>query len=69
MLHNISRARLAGAWLAAVVMFACSIVAGAVMTTSAGELWLLACLVPPSVMLLVWPAAPAVTVVELADRR
>jgi len=66
MLNNISRARLVGAWFAAVVvLFACSVVGGAAMTISAGELWLVAWLLPPAVMLLVWPGAPAVTVAEL----
>jgi hypothetical protein len=66
MLNNISRARLVGSWLAAiVVLFAFSVVGGAAMTIGAGELWLVACLMPPAVMLLVWPAAPPVTVAEL----
>jgi hypothetical protein len=67
MLKHISRARLVGAWLAAVVVaFACTVVVGGpAMTFSAGELWLVVCLVPPAVMLLVWPAAPAVTVAEV----
>ena len=56
MLHNISRARLVGTWFAAVaVVFACSvIIVGAPMTIGAGELWVVGCLVPPAVMLLVW---------------
>jgi hypothetical protein len=66
MLHSISRTQLAGGWLAAVVvLFAGSVVAwGAQLTVSAGALWVLACLAPPAVMLLVW-RAPAVTVAEL----
>ena len=35
------------------------------MTSSAVELWLVAGFVPPVVMLLVWPSAPAATVAEL----
>ena len=59
MLNNISRARLVAGWFAAVVVvFACSVVGGAAMTVGAGALWLFMCLVPPAVMLLVWPAAP-----------
>ncbi len=66
MLNNISRARLAGGWFAAVVVvLACSVVGGAAMTVSVGELWLIVCLVPPAVMLLTWPGAPAATVAEL----
>jgi hypothetical protein len=66
MWHSISRAQLVGGWLAAVVViFASSVVAwGAHMTVSAGELWVVACLAPPVIMLLVW-RAPTVTVAEL----
>ena len=64
MLTNISRATLAGAWFASViVLFACGVVLGAEATTGASELWLVAGLVPPAVILLVWP--PAVTVADL----
>lgn len=67
MLNNISRTRLVGAWFAAiVVLFACSVVlGGAEMTINAGQLWLVASLVPPAVMLLVWPGAPAASMAEL----
>jgi hypothetical protein len=66
MLKCISRARLVGAWFAAViVMFAFSVVGGAAITSGAVELWLTACVVPPAVMLLVWRDAPPVTVAEV----
>lgn len=66
MLSNISRAQLIGAWLATVVVaFACSVVGGAVITVSAGELWLVASLVPPAVMLLVGRDAQPLTVPSL----
>src|SRR5258705_4513803 len=66
MLNNISRWRLIGMWFAAVaVVFACSVIAGAPMTTGAAELWLVGCLVPPVVTLLVWRGAPPETVAEL----
>jgi hypothetical protein len=66
MLNGISRARLIGAWFAAViVMLACSVVGGMALTLNIGELWLAACLVPPAVMLLVWRGARPVTVAEL----
>ena len=66
MLENISRGRLVGTWCAAVIVIgACSVVVGAPLTTNAGELWLAAWLVPPAVILLVWPGAPPVTVAEL----
>jgi hypothetical protein len=66
MLKNISRARLLGVWCAAVIVLgAWSVGAGAALTLSNGELWLLTCLVPPAVMLLVWRGAPPRTVAEL----
>ena len=53
-----TRTRLIGSWLAAiVVLFACTIVAGGVVSIGAGQLWLAACLMPPAVMFLVWPAS------------
>jgi hypothetical protein len=69
MLNRFSRAQLVGGWFVAVVaIFACSVAAGASTTANAGELWLATCLVPPVVMLLVWPAAPTLTVAELLHR-
>jgi hypothetical protein len=65
MYSEMSRTRLAGAWVAAVIVTAaCSVSWGIDLTVANGELWLVACLVPPAVMLLVW-RAPAVTVAEL----
>ena len=55
MLNQVSRARWAGRWCAAVtVLGACGVVGGADISTGNGELWLIACLMPPAVMLLVW---------------
>ena len=66
MLKDMSRARLAGAWCAAVIVIgACGVVAGAAITASNGELLVVACLGPPALMLLVWRGAPPVTVAEL----
>jgi hypothetical protein len=66
MLKGLSRTRLVGAWLAAVIAIgAISVVAGAAISLSNVELLLVACLVPPTVMLLVWRGAPPVTVAEL----
>ena len=65
-LKNTARAQLVGAWVAAVlVMMACTVVAGAAITISSAELWVLACLMPPGVMLLLWHDDPPVTVAEL----
>ena len=66
MLQDLSRARVAGAWCAMVVVIAAgSLVAGAAVTFSNGVLLLVAALVPPAVMLLVWRGAPDQTVAEL----
>lgn len=66
MLKDISRAQVAGAWVAVViVMMAGSVVAGANLTFTAGALWLVGAVVPPSIMLLVWKGAPPVGVAEL----
>jgi hypothetical protein len=65
MLKNISRPKLIAAWFAViVVLFALTVVWGAVPTVSAGAFWLLVCLGPPAVLLLVW-RAPTQTVAEL----
>ena len=65
MLNNISRATLVGTWFAAVAgAFAVSVVAGAPLTIGAAELWVVASLIPPAVLLLVWRDAPALTAAE-----
>jgi cytochrome bd-type quinol oxidase subunit 1 len=47
-------ARLVGGWFAAfAVSFAVAVVWGAVITVGIAQLWLMACVVPPVVMLLV----------------
>jgi len=54
-MNDHTRARLAGAWFAAcAVIFAISVVWGAVVTVAVAQLWVVACVVPPAVMLLVW---------------
>ena len=66
MLKNVSRGQWAGRWLAAMaVMFASSIVLGGPSTGNVTALWLLACLAPPAVMMLVWRGAPPPTVAEV----
>jgi hypothetical protein len=66
MLKNISRGRVAGAWCAMVVALgAYGVASGASLSMSNAELWLLTCIVPPAVMLLVWRGAPPLTVAEL----
>jgi hypothetical protein len=62
---NLSRKQWAGAWCAAVIVASAGAVAfGAGITVGNGVLFLLACLVPPAVMLLVWRPPPA-TVAQL----
>ena len=62
---NLSRKQWAGAWCAAVIVASAGAVAfGAGITVGNGVIFLLACLVPPAVMLLVWRPPPA-TVAQL----
>jgi hypothetical protein len=64
--NNISRGWVAGSWLAGcAVIAAVGIVAGAPLTLGMLELVLMACLVLPAVMLLIWHGPPAQTVAEL----
>jgi hypothetical protein len=67
MLKDLSRARLAGAWCAALIVVGALgvVVFGAEVTVSNIELWLVACVVPSVVMLLAWRGAPARTVAEV----
>ena len=66
MLKQVSRARLASAWCAAMaVMAACGVVAGVPLTAGVVELLMAAIVVPPAVMLLVWRSAPVPTVGEV----
>ena len=66
MLKNISRTQLVGAWVAAVmVLLACSVVAGATLTFSTAQLWLVAGVVPPAILLILWRGAPPATVAEV----
>jgi hypothetical protein len=66
MLKNVSRTKIAGTWVAAIiVLMACSVVVGADMTIGTAELWFVACVVPPGLLLLLWRGAPPLTVAEL----
>ena len=61
-----SRARLAGAWCSALVVIgSLGVAAGAPVSTGNFGLWLLACLVTPSVMVAAWRGAPPLTVAEV----
>ena len=48
-----------------VLLAAFSVVLGLSVNASTALLWLVACVVPPGVMLMVWPSAPPVTVAQL----
>ena len=66
MLKNLSRTQLVGAWVAAVmVLLALSVVAGANLTFSTAQLWLVAGVVPPAILLILWRGAPPATVAEV----
>jgi hypothetical protein len=66
MLKDLSRARLAGAWCAVLVVIgSLGVAAGAPVSTSNFGMWLAACLVPPSVMLVAWRGAPPLTIAEV----
>jgi hypothetical protein len=65
MLKNISRLQLIAAWFALiVVLFALTVFWGAQPSVSVGAFWLLVCLGPPAVLLVVW-RAPTQTMAEL----
>jgi hypothetical protein len=66
MLSRVSRLGIAFTWSTAVVVLAVSSVfLGFGFNSNIAVLWLVACLIPPAVMLLVWPSAPPLTVAEL----
>lgn len=57
---------MAGIWVFSVMVLAAfSVVLGLSVTASTALLWLVACVVPPGVMLMVWPSAPPLTVAQL----
>jgi hypothetical protein len=59
-LKSLSREQLLGLWVAAViVMMAYAVIGGTAFTVSNSALWLIAAVVPPGIMFLLWhPAAP-----------
>jgi len=66
MLKDLSRTRLAGAWCGALAAIgSLGVAAGAPVSTSNVGLWLVACLVPPSVMLVAWRGARSPTNAEV----
>jgi hypothetical protein len=66
MLNNISREQSIAIWVAGViVVMACSLLAGAAITIGSGALWLVAAVVPPAVMVLLWHGEPPLTVRQM----
>jgi hypothetical protein len=73
MFQSIRRHTAVGVWIAALVAIAgVGALSGVSITVGASLLWLVACVVPPAVTLMVWNGAPPPTVAEIlhsVDRR
>jgi len=66
MLKNMTRARLIQVWFAAVALVVVAGVAlGAAITVGTGTMLVALCLVPPAIVLMVWPAARTATIAEV----
>jgi len=70
MTNQHSKVGLAGAWCAGVIVLgACAIVAGVNLTIANAEVWLIACLLPPTLILLLQrDAPPAEPLLQLVNR-
>jgi hypothetical protein len=70
MTNQHSKAALAGVWCAGVIVLgACAIVAGVNLTIANGEVWLIVCLVPPTLILLLRRDDPPIApVLQLVNR-
>jgi hypothetical protein len=65
-LNSMSRTKLVGIWCVAVTAIsAFAIAAGAELTVGNGGWWLATCLVPPTILQLIWSGPPSLTVAEL----
>ena len=73
MLKDMTRSRLIQIWFAAIALVVVAGVAfGAAVTVGTGAVLLALCLVPPLIVLMLWPGVQAPTVAEVlhgADRR
>ena len=73
MVRDMSRAKLMQIWVAAVALAAvASVVLGARVTLATAAALLAVCLVPPVILLLLWPGAEPPTIAEVlhdVDRR
>jgi len=71
--RTINRFTIIGTWLAILTAVAvAAALSGLSITAGASALWLAVCVVPPTVMLMVWRGAPPATVAEIlhaVDRR
>jgi hypothetical protein len=66
MLKALNRGTIIGVWFAVLAVFVgAGAVAGVSITMGTRALLLVACLVPPAIMLMVWRGAPSPTVAEL----
>jgi hypothetical protein len=66
MFSSVNRWSVISAWLAVFVAAAgVGALSGMSVTIGAGVLWLLACVMPPAVTLMVWRGAPPPTVAEV----
>ena len=66
MFKTMTRIRAIQLWFAAVVVIlAAGFVSGVAMTTGTGVLLTAMCLVPPMILMLMWPAVPNQTVAEV----
>jgi hypothetical protein len=73
MLKEMTRSRLVQVWFAAAAFMAtAAVVMGAAVSAGTGVLLLILCLAPPSMLLMLWPAAEPQTIAEVlydADRK
>jgi hypothetical protein len=66
MLKNVTRSRLIQVWFAAVALIVVAGIAlGAAITIGTGAMLVALCLVPPAIILMLWPGVPKPTVAEV----
>jgi hypothetical protein len=63
---TMDRRTIIGVWFGVLAAVAgAGALSGGSITLGTGALWLFACVAPPAVMLMIWRAAPPLTLVEL----
>jgi len=66
MMNDMTRSRLIQVWFAAMALVVVASVAlGAAVTMGTGAMLLALCLVPPAMILLLWPGVPTPTIAEV----